>query len=348
MSPAGRPAWTIGILGATGAVGRTFLDCLETAPLEIERLVLTASPRSEGVRLPFRGVEQTVHAASLEQFEGCDLVLCSAGARAAGEWAEPLAAAGMWVVDNSSRYRMDPRVPLIVPEVNRHRMPPADGSEGRLIANPNCSTIQLAVALAPLDRRFGLRRVAVSTYQSAAGKGQVGIDAFQRETKGETPPAGVFPTRLHENVIPQVDIVLDDGWTREEEKMLNESRKILDRPDLPVHVTCVRVPVLLAHSEAVYVELEREFTLAEVEETLGGAEGIHLHGPNLETRYPTPYEAAGSDPVWIGRLRRDRSDPKGLYLWIVADNLRKGAALNAVQIAGALWRRATMARASVV
>ena len=325
--------WRVGILGATGAVGRTFLDCLEEASIEIAELRLFATARSAGTLLAFRGREHRVEETSAERFNGLDCVLCSAGAKASREWAPAMLRAGAWVIDNSSQFRMDPAVPLVVPEVNGSALPSARG----LIANPNCSTIQLVVALKPLLDAFGLRAVFVSTYQSASGKGQIGIDALRDEESTGISRNGAFPRALHGNVIPEAGDFLADGWTTEEEKLLRESRKILERPELALHPTCVRVPVRVSHSESVYVELERAATIEEVRAALASAPGVALAEPDIE--YATPRETAGTDPVHVGRLRLDRSSPTGLYFWVVADNLRKGAALNAVQIAERLFAR---------
>lgn len=325
-------AWRVAILGATGAVGRTFLECLERSDLPIAELRVLASPRSAGKRLRFRDRELEVKAVGPESFEGADLALCSAGAAVSEEWAPRILAAGAWVVDNSSRWRMDPSVPLLVPEVNGHNFP----KDRSIIANPNCSTIQLVVALKPLDRAFGLTRVFVSTYQSASGAGQKGMRALEAELSTGTADTAVFPRQLMSNVVPQVDVLFADGWSREEVKMLEETRKILERPELPVHPTCVRVPVRIAHSEAVTVLLSRGVSRAELEEVFRSAPGVVWHEAN--DAYPTPLECAGDDAVHVGRLRLDRADPSVVHFWVVADNLRKGAALNAVQIAARLHR----------
>jgi len=208
-----------------------------------------------------------------------------------------------------------------------------------LVANPNCSTIQLVVAVQAVRLAFGLRRIFVATYQSASGAGQKGIDALDAERRGGEAARAVFPARLFGNVVPQVDVILEDGWTREEEKTLRETRRILDLPELPVHGACVRVPVDVGHSEAVYVETERPVDVEEAKAALRAFPGIVLVESEAEPPYPTALQAAGTDPVWVGRVRADRSEPRGLHLWVVADNLRKGAATNAVQIAEAWWIR---------
>ncbi|MBK8230418.1 MAG: aspartate-semialdehyde dehydrogenase [Candidatus Eisenbacteria bacterium] len=330
--------WRIGVVGATGAVGRCFLSCLETTPIPITELRLFATPRSVGTRLPFRGEERSVVATSEGGFSGLDCVLLSAGAAASKQWAPAIRAAGAWAVDNSSQFRMDSATPLVVPEVNAASIP----AQRRLIANPNCSTIQLVVALKPLLDRFGLARVFVATYQSASGKGQIGVDALREEMQGGRASSGAFPRTLLGNVIPEAGTFLEDGWTTEEEKLLFESRKILGRAALVVHPTCVRVPVEIAHSEAVYVELEQEATRDAVAAALREAPGlVFADSPDA---YATALEAAGRDPVYVGRLRADRCSPRGFHFWVVADNLRKGAARNAVQIAEHLHARESAAQ----
>jgi aspartate-semialdehyde dehydrogenase len=338
-------AWRVAILGATGMVGRTMVTRLASSSIRVQELVLLASPRSAGKTLNFRGEHIPVQAVSAELFRGIDLALFSAGAAASGEWAPIACAAGAAVVDNSSRWRIDPAVPLVVPEVNAHALPPRraarenGGAQGALIANPNCATIQLVVALEPIRRAFGLERVVLATYQSASGKGQTGLKALAEERTEGRARSTAFPAPLLGNVIPQCDILLDDGYTREEEKTILETRKILGTPGLAVHPTCVRVPVDVGHAEAVYLETSRPTTAAAVRAVLAVAPGIVLVGDSEAPPFPTPLATAGTDPVWVGRVRADRCEPRGLHLWIVADNLRKGAATNAVQIAEAWWER---------
>jgi aspartate-semialdehyde dehydrogenase len=338
-------AWRVAILGATGMVGRTMLTCLASSSIRVREVVLLASPRSAGTVLTFRGEDISVQAVSAELFRGIDLALFSAGAAASGEWAPIACAAGAGVVDNSSRWRMDPAVPLVVPEVNAHVLPPRraarkdGGTQGALIANPNCSTIQLVVALEPIRRAFGLERVVLATYQSASGRGQTGLRALEEERVRGHARSNTFPAPLLGNVIPQCDVLLDDGYTREEEKTILETRKILGLPELAVHPTCVRVPVDVSHAEAVYLETMRPATAAEARAVLAGAPGIVLVGESETPPFPTPLAATGTDAVWVGRVRSDRCEPRGLHLWVVADNLRKGAATNAVQIAELWWER---------
>ncbi len=329
-----RRSLRVAVLGATGLVGRTMLRCLEESGLPVEELRPLCSPRSAGKEVAFRGGRLAAAAVSAESFIGVDLALFSAGAEASDTWAPIAVQSGAWVIDNSSRWRMDPSVPLIVPEVNPDAIP----AEAGIIANPNCSTIQLVAALHPLHVRYGLRKVVLATYQAASGKGETGRIALDRECRGE--PAGdAFPGPLLGNVLPQCDTFLDDGFTREEEKTILETRRILGIPGLPVHPTCVRVPVYTGHCEAVYIETVERPTIEGVREALGSSPAIRILDDPAGSCYPTPLQAAGTDPVWVGRIRMDRCEEHGVHLWVVADNLRKGAALNAVQIAHLIWER---------
>jgi len=324
---------SVAVVGATGAVGRKMVELLEARAFPVASLRLLASPRSAGTTLPFSGEDLRVEALGPRSFDGIELALFSAGAAASREHAPRAVAAGAVVVDNSSAWRTDESVPLVVPEVNPGALAGHDG----LIANPNCSTIQLVVVLRPLHEAAGLRRVVVSTYQSAAGAGQKGTDELLAGTRaalaGEPVPAEVHARPLAFDCVPQIDVMLDDGSSREEWKMVFETRRILGLPDLRVLATCVRVPVACGHAEAVSVELERDLPPEAARELLSGAPGVRV--VDLPD-YPTPRATADTDPCWVGRLRRDPSVPHGLALWVVADNLRKGAALNAVQIAEGL------------
>ncbi len=324
----------VAVLGATGLVGRTMLRCLQESGLPVDELRPLCSARSAGREVVFGGEWLPAAVVSVDSFTGVDLALFSAGAEASGAWAPIAVRSGAWVIDNSSRWRMDPSVPLIVPEVNPEELPEEPG----IIANPNCSTIQLVAALNPLHVRYGLRKVVLATYQAASGKGETGRAALDRECRGE-PSGDTFPGPLLGNVLPQCDIFLEDGFTREEEKTILETRKILRAPALPVHPTCVRVPVDTGHSEAVYIETEEEPTLAGVLEALASSPAVRVMDDPAASQYPTPLHAAGTDPVWVGRIRMDRCEGHGVHLWIVADNLRKGAALNAVQIARLILER---------
>lgn len=323
----------VAILGATGAVGRTMLQVLEERVGEVDAIVPLASARSRGTRLPWRAREWEVREPSDEAFAGCDLALFSAGGLVSREWAPRAVDAGAVVVDNSSAWRQDPEVPLVVPEVNAERV--ARRPRG-IIANPNCSTIQLVVPLEALRRAAGLTSVVVSTYQSVSGAGQKGVDAWGAEREGRTPASSPFPAVIDGNVIPRIGALAEDGWTQEEAKMRAETRKILDSPDLHVAATCVRVPVAVGHALAATVELGTPLELDEATSALAAMPGVRVLAPAVGD--PLPRDVAGTDEIRVGRLRRDPDRPNLLHMWIVADNLRKGAATNAVQIGEAVLR----------
>lgn len=323
----------VAILGATGAVGRTMLRVLEERLPEVDALVALASERSRGERLEFRGAQWEVGVPTDDAFDGCAAALFSAGSGLSREWAPRAAAAGAVVVDNSSAWRMDPDVPLVVPEVNPGR---ASERPKGIIANPNCSTIQLVVPLEAIRRAAGLVRVTTSTYQSVSGAGQKGVDAYRSERNGSGAESSPFPGPIDGNVIPRIGPLLEDGWTEEEVKMRNETRKILDLPELAVATTCVRVPVEIGHAVAVTVETERPLSVEEAAESLRTMPGLRLmDGTGGD---PMPRLEAGGDDIVVGRLRSDPDRPHVLHMWIVADNLRKGAATNTVQIADAVLR----------
>jgi len=317
----------VAVLGATGAVGQTMLRVLEERGFPAEEIVPLASERSEGRMLEWRGREWRVRRPSADAFRGCQIALFSAGAARSKEWAPVAAAEGAVVVDNSSAWRMDPEVPLVVPEVNGARI----GERPRgIIANPNCVVIQLVLALEALRRAAGLRRVWASTYQSVSGAGARGVAALRAELDGGTPETTPFPAPIAGNVIPSIGPAAAGGWTEEEEKIRNEARKILGLPGLAVAATCVRVPVEVGHGVAAAVELERALSVEEARAALAEMPGVAL----AENAWgPVPRDVAGQDTVRVGRLRVDPDDPRTLHLWIVGDNLRKGAATNAVQIA---------------
>ncbi|HEX6557968.1 MAG TPA: aspartate-semialdehyde dehydrogenase [Longimicrobiales bacterium] len=319
----------IAVLGATGAVGRTMLRVLEERAFPVDELVLLASERSAGTRMSCMGREWVVQAVSADAFEGCDFALFSAGAARSRQWAPIAAQHGAIVIDNSSGWRMDPDVPLVVPEVNARRaLNPPRG----IIANPNCATIQLVVALEALRRAAGLERVVVTTLQSVSGAGNKGISTLDQELAGTRAEQTPFVARIAHNVIPFIGPRGADGWNEEEEKIRAETRKILELPDLPVAATCVRVPVRVGHSISATVQtsrmLSRDRALAAMRDMTGIAE--------VNERDPLPIEAAGTDHVFVGHVREDHDVANTLHLWIVADNLRKGAATNAVQIAEAI------------
>lgn len=322
----------VAVLGVTGAVGRTMLEVLEDYLPAVEEIVPLASARSAGSTVRWKGRDWRVDVPTPESFSECAVALMSAGSELSRAWAPRAAEAGAVVVDNSSAWRMDPDVPLVVPDVNGEE---ASHRPKGIIANPNCSTIQLVVALEALRRAAGLERVVVSTYQSVSGAGQKGVDAYRAELEGQRAPASPFPARIVGNVIPRIGPLRADGWTEEEEKMRSETRKILGLPLLPVAATCVRVPVEIGHAVSAMVELERPLDRSGMLRALAAMPGVRLADENAD---PLPRDVAGSDDVRVGRLRFDPDRPNVLHMWIVADNLRRGAASNAVQIAGLLGR----------
>jgi aspartate-semialdehyde dehydrogenase len=323
----------VAVVGATGAVGQEMLRVLAQRAFPLASLRLIASPSSAGKTLRFDGREHTLVAPSRDAFAGLDLALFSAGASVAREWGPVAAAQGALVVDNSSAFRQDPDVPLVVPEVNAHALA---NIPRRIVANPNCSTIQMVVALAPLHRAFGLAQVVVSTYQAISGKGARALDEFDTQIResleGRAPTRSVLPGVLAFNLLCDWKHS-DDGWSEEERKMVFETRKIMELPSLPVAPTTVRVPVRNAHSEAVWARFEQPVSRERAIEALSRAPGVTVlaeSGPGL---HPQPLSASGRDDVFVGRIREDASDPRALHLFVVSDNVRKGAALNAVQIA---------------
>jgi aspartate-semialdehyde dehydrogenase len=326
----------VAVAGATGAVGREMLNVLAQRAFPAERVIALASKRSEGVRLPFGEGELVVEEMTDRSFAGVDVALFSAGASVSRRFREAVVDAGCVMIDNSSAFRMDDDVPLVVPEVNPEDLRQHAG----VIANPNCSTIQLVVALKPLHDLAVVSRVVVATYQAASGAGAAAMDELYEQTTafldGRESEPEHFAHRIAFNCIPQIDVFLDDGSTKEEWKMVAETKKIMHAPGLAVIATCVRVPVLRCHSEAVHVEFERPVPLAEARRVLEEAPGITVLDDPSESRYPMPALLEGSDDTYIGRLRTDPTVPNGLAMWVVADQLRKGAALNTVQIAESL------------
>ncbi len=318
----------LAVVGATGMVGRTFLKVLEERQLPIENFYVMASSRSAGSTLTFNGKDYIVEELNEHSFDKpIDIALFSAGGGTSAKYAPIAAEHGCIVIDNSSQWRMNPNVPLIVPEVN-----PEDISwHKNIIANPNCSTIQAMVALKPLDDKFKIKRVVYSTHQAVSGAGVAGWKDLENGLKGEAPQK--FPHPIANNCLPHIDVFLENGYTKEEEKMINETRKILHHPDLKVTATTVRVPVFDSHSESINIEFENAFDMKEVFETLKNAPGIILEDDPQNNVYPLAINAAGHDEVYIGRIRRDESVDNGINIWVVADNIRKGAATNAVQIA---------------
>jgi aspartate-semialdehyde dehydrogenase len=331
------------VLGATGAVGREMWRGLEASALPIATATAYGTDRSAGTRLDFRGTEATCRALTDATFAPADLVLASAGAAASRRWTPRFTEAGGVVVDNSSAFRADPASPLVVPEVNGELLQPGV----RVVANPNCSTIQMVVALAPLHRAWGLTSVRVATYQSVSGAGARAVEELLEGSRatlaGEAPAASVFPHPIAFNVLPQIGPFEDSGESLEEAKMRRETRRILDLPDLAVSATCVRVPVVRGHSEAVWATFERTPDARIARERLSAAGVVILDEPAASV-YPLPRQAAGSPDVFAGRVRPDPADPRGLVLWVVSDNLLKGAATNALQIADLLHRRGALGR----
>ena len=317
------------VTGATGLVGQIMLKVLEERGFPVTTLMPVASENSVGKTVRFRGMDHKV--ISLDQAVEArpDIALFSAGGSVSKIWAPKFAEVGTTVIDNSSAWRMTEGVPLIVPEVNGHVLKPGD----RIIANPNCSTIQMVVALQPLQAHFGIKRIIVSTYQAVTGTGMKAVKQYQDEVKGQEPEAMVYPYPIFANCLPHCDVFLENDYTREEMKLVHETRKIMGVPDMPVTATAVRVPVLGGHSETVNVELGHDTTVAEIRDILAHAPGVKLYDDPANNKYPMPILAEGRDAVWVGRIRKDESRDRCFNLFIVADNLRKGAATNAVQIA---------------
>ena len=323
----------VAVLGATGLVGRTMIKVLEERNFPVSDIVPLASSRSAGQAITFKGREFIIREPSKEAFQGVDIALFSAGAKASREWAQIAAGEGAVVIDNSSAFRMDTDVPLVVPEVNPGDIFMGDGTPERIIANPNCSTIQMVVVLKPLHDRFGLKRVVVSTYQSVTGKGKVGRDALESELAGEKQDEFTHFHQIAFNAVPQIDAFTENGYTKEEMKMVNETRKIMGDNAISVSPTTVRIPVYGGHGESLNIELERDFDIDELRELLRTSPGIILQDDPSARIYPMPLTSYERDEVFVGRIRRDYWHPRTVNMWIVADNLRKGAATNAVQIA---------------
>jgi aspartate-semialdehyde dehydrogenase len=317
--------WNVAVAGATGAVGNQMIRCLEERHFPIKQLKLLASARSVGKTLSFRGTPLAVEELTEQSFEGVEIALFSAGASTSLKFAPAAVKAGCVVVDNSSAYRMDPLVPLVVPEVNPHRIVSSPG----IIANPNCSTIQMVVALKPIHDRSRIRRIVVSTYQAVSGTGQKAVLELQNQIKdlldGKAPEIKVYPYQIAYNCLPHIDVFLENDYTKEEMKMVHETRKIMEDDSIRVAATAVRVPV--------HVETEEKITAQEVRDLLREAPGVVVVDDVAAKKYPLPLMAAGRDEVFVGRIREDISTDKGIVLWVVSDNIRKGAATNAVQIA---------------
>ncbi|MBU5483798.1 aspartate-semialdehyde dehydrogenase [Clostridium sp. MSJ-11] len=321
--------YNVALVGCTGMVGRKFLEILEERNFPVNELYLFASARSAGKEMTFSGANYTVEELKEDNIKNkkIDFALFSAGGSISLEYAPIFARYGAVVIDNSSAWRMDPEVPLVVPEVNPEDVKKHKG----IIANPNCSTIQAVAALKPLHDKYGIKRIVYSTYQAVSGAGASGYNDLVEGYKGEAPKK--FPYPIAGNLLPHIDSFLDNGYTKEEMKMVNETRKILHDDSIKITATTVRVPVLNSHSESINVELNNSFELEDIFELYKNAEGIILEDDVNNLVYPMPLDASGKDGVYVGRIRRDFSLDNGLNLWVVADNIRKGAALNTIQIA---------------
>ncbi len=334
----------VAVVGATGAVGQQMIQTLVNRNFPFKKLTLLSSARSAGKKVNVNGEEYTVQEAIPESFEGVDIALFSAGGGVSKQLAPEAVKRGAIVIDNTSAFRMDPEIPLVVPEVNESDLHHHNG----IIANPNCSTIQMVVALEPIREKYGLKKVLVSTYQAVSGAGAVAIEELREQTKAiinnENFEPKVLPVRSDEkhyqiafNAIPQIDKFQENGFTFEEMKMINETKKIMHMPELPVAATCVRLPVEVGHSESVYFEIEKEgVTAAEIKALLNSSPGIVLQDDPEQQIYPMPANCVGKNDVFVGRVRKDLDEVRGFHMWVVSDNLLKGAAWNSVQIAESL------------
>ncbi len=318
----------VAVIGATGLVGQKMLQVLAEQNLQIDEIIVAASDKSIGKKVTYKGQELTLISMNQAVEARPDIAIFSAGAEVSLQYAEKFAAVGTYVIDNSSAWRKDKNVPLVVPEINASDI----SVDNHIIANPNCTTICMLMALAPLHRKYKAKRLVISTYQSVSGSGQKGLNQLAMEQKGEVCDNPAYPTQIHENVIPHGGNFMDNGYTAEEEKLVFETNKIL-HSDIAVTATVVRVPVYGGHSESINIEFENDFDLDEVRSILSAAPGVVLYDNPSENVYPTPVMAYDKDEVFVGRIRRDFSIDKGLNIWLVSDNIRKGAATNAVQIA---------------
>ena len=330
---------TVAVVGATGAVGREMLKTLHERDFPATEIRAFASARSAGTKVPFGNKELTVQELKEDVFEGIDLAIFSAGGSTSQKFAPHAAHAGCVVVDNSAAWRMDDRCPLVVPEVNAHAL---EGHNG-IIANPNCSTIQMLVVLKPLHDAAKIKRVVVSTYQAVSGTGQKGIEELERQVRdlfnGRETECNTYPYRIAFNALPHIDVFLENDYTKEEMKMVHETVKIFEDPSVKVTATCVRVPVFYCHAESVNIETEKKLTAKDARVMLSQAPGVRVVDNPRELMYPMPSYCVGEDETYVGRIREDETIENGLNLWIVADNVRKGAALNAVQIGEELIKR---------
>ncbi len=331
--------YRVAVVGATGLVGQEFIKVLEQRNFPMESTSLLASDRSAGKKLFVNHQEIEVKETVPESFKGIDIALFSAGTETSRHFSPIAAKSGAVVVDNSSAFRMTPSVPLVVPEVNAEDIQWHKG----IIANPNCSTIQMVVALYPLHKVNPIKRIVVDTYQAVSGTGAAAVEELTTQAKqvldGQNTIPHVYPHQIAFNLLPEIDVFLDNGYTREEWKLVEETRKIMHADDIAISATCVRVPVFIGHSEAVHVEFSQPMSPDEARRILAQAPGVKVLDDPVISLYPQPWSAAGTDEVFVGRIRRDASQPRSLAMWIVADNLRKGAALNAVQIAEEMIKR---------
>lgn len=339
-----RKGYRVAVVGATGAVGQQMIQTLENRDFPVSELLLLSSSRSAGTKVTYKGEEVTVQEAKPESFEGVDIALFSAGGSVSKALAPEAVKRGAIVVDNTSAFRMDENIPLVVPEVNESDLHSHNG----IIANPNCSTIQMVVALEPLRQNFGLEKIIVSTYQAVSGAGAAAVQELEEQTQailnGDQYEPKILPVKSAEkhyqiafNAIPQIDNFVDNGFTYEEMKMINETKKIMHMPELQVAATCVRLPVGTGHSESVYFELSQGgVTAAQVKELLADARGVVLQDDPEQQVYPMPAFCVGKNDVFVGRIRKDLDNDKGFHMWVVSDNLLKGAAWNSVQIAESL------------
>jgi aspartate-semialdehyde dehydrogenase len=332
--------FSVAVVGATGAVGNEMIRILVERKFPVGQLRLLASERSLGKALEYKGQSVPVEVLDENAFAGVQIGLFSAGGSISEKFAPIAARAGCVVIDNTSAFRMVPDIPLVVPEVNAEAIGQYRGKG--IIANPNCSTIQMVVALKPIHDAVRIKRVVVSTYQSVSGTGKEAVDELEAQTRAilssKEPVVRVYPYQIAFNCLPQIDIFLDNGYTKEEMKMVNETKKIMNDPSIAVTATTVRVPVFYAHSESINIETEKKITAAQVRELLSRAPGVTVIDDPSQRRYPLAIDAAGKDDTYVGRIREDESIANGINMWVVSDNLRKGAALNAVQIAELLIR----------
>jgi len=332
--------YSVAVVGATGAVGNEMIRILEERKFPIGELKLLASERSRGKKLEYGGNEHSVQVLDENSFAGVEIGLFSAGGSISQRFAPIAAEAGCVVIDNTSAFRMDPDIPLVVPEVNPEDI--GNYKHSGIIANPNCSTIQMVVALKPIHDAVKIKRVVVSTYQAVSGTGKAAIEELAEQTKSlitlKEPQVSVYPHRIAFNCLPHIDVFLDNGYTREEMKMVNETQKIMNDPTIAVTATTVRVPVFFGHSESVNIETESKISAEEVRKLLSEAPGIIVVDDPEKCEYPLAIDAAGKDATYVGRIREDESIPNGINIWVVSDNIRKGAALNTIQIAEILIR----------